>query len=832
MLTEEQKIEALDAFAKSLTRKRKEAVDYRKNSGIERIWQEDNDYYEGIDASNSAEHYHKPSSMDGAVTYIDAESDHSGSNLFTNITQMYVDGCASRVIDMLTPTNEKPFKFEPTPIPGFEGETLKRLEELDKSGQLPQELMQALVAKENMPIASLVPPAPNNAGSMAQNPMMNGAPMPLPDAGQPAGGPQPAQQEVQANGLQPPGEDLAVPSGGMMMPPPPEAPKDKNGIAAEKAETQIWDWLTESGWNSELRKVVQDMARVGTGCLKGPFPYKSVSRKAKETDVGMELIQIDEIKPGSKSINCKNLFPDPACGDDIHNGSYIWERDFITSKQLSEMLGMDYIDSQIKMVLKEGPNKIYSEDNRLQKADSDKFEIWYFHGFASADDMEAANYPVEDGDNIPCQVVMVNDRVIKATLNVLDSGKFPYDVFLWQSIESSCWGKGVGRIVRSAQRMLNATVRNMLDNIALAGGPQIILRDGVISPADGEWVLTPRKLWVVDNNADVAQVQHAITSVVIPSMMGDLMAAIKFSMETAERLTAMPLMMQGQQGQATETVGGMEMLQKNASTVLRRIARMFDDRALPHLHRYYEYLMMYGTDEDAKGDVQIVALGSSALYERDAQSQFINSIAQLVMNPAFGLSPSKWMEQFLRSNKVDPATLKLSDEEKQAMAEQKPPEDPRIAGQIQVAQIRTQGELQKAQLVQQADMNEIKFKEQLAATELQMKMDEAELQREHEIKIMQMKHEMEMMMFSQQTGLTLQQVKADLASTSMKVRTQKELSLAALDANQKNNKLSTRQDAIKHTNSIKADLYKHDSEILAAPSEPTGKAVDGQAYAQ
>jgi hypothetical protein len=78
----------------------------------------------------------------------------------------------------------------------------------------------------------------------------------------------------------------------------------------------------------------------------------------------------------------------------------------------------------------------------------------------------------------------------------------------------------------------------------------------------------------------------------------------------AEDVTGLPQIMQGQQGQAPETVGGMQILQNNAGTVLRRIAKTYDDRITePHVRRYYEWLMTYGDDAE-KGDFQIDARGS------------------------------------------------------------------------------------------------------------------------------------------------------------------------------------------------------------------------------
>ena len=46
--------ERIDALATIVTQRRKEAIDARAASNIERVWQEDEEYYLGIDDENRA----------------------------------------------------------------------------------------------------------------------------------------------------------------------------------------------------------------------------------------------------------------------------------------------------------------------------------------------------------------------------------------------------------------------------------------------------------------------------------------------------------------------------------------------------------------------------------------------------------------------------------------------------------------------------------------------------------------------------------------------------------------------------------------------------------
>ena len=447
---------------------------------------------------------------------------------------------------------------------------------------------------------------------------------------------------------------------------------------AEHAQTRIDDWLNESQWHSEVRKAIEDAALLGTGVLKGPTPkLKRRQRAANGDDGSVTLEMYSETVPTSRRVNPWNLYPAGDCGDNIHNGSHFFERDYITAKQLRDLIGVEgYLEDQIKEAIQEGPGKREVElaVDGPTMSEGEKFEIWYFHGTLDKDELEITGLSDEElegvPDQVPATITMVNDRVIKGARSHLDSGEFPYDVLPWRKREGMPWGTGVGKQIDVPQRMLNAAVRNLMDNAGLSSGPQTVMNKGAIVPADGRWELTARKLWFLKEGSDVEDVRKALMSFDIPSMQNELMGIINFALKMAEDVTGLPMLMQGQQGQAPDTVGGMQILNNNANTVLRRLAKNFDDYITePHIRRYYEWLMIYGEDEE-KGDYLIDARGSSALVERDIQNQAVMQLGEAVMNPAFGLDPKKWAAEMLKSQRLDPKRFQKDEDGEQEL----PPE--------------------------------------------------------------------------------------------------------------------------------------------------------------
>lgn len=761
-LQKEKKREKLDLFSQIVARKRDEAVAARQQSGIETEWMEDEESYLGIDEANRDRSTWVKSPSVSGTPYQERSTSSVRSTVFLNITRPYCDSASARVGDMLLPTDDRNWSIQPTPIP--------QLTELAK--------------------------------------------MPVPQAAPQQPGMPPQQMNPMAQAIQEAQQVL-------------EQAKQK----AEAAQKRIEDWHIECQYHAEVRKVTEDCSRIGTGILKGPVPVKRKNKKAVQSEGGMALEIQMEICPESKRVDPWNLFPAPDCGENIHNGSYIVERDLLTAKQLKDLKGIPgYLSEQIDKVLEEGPQKANAKatknphESRIEYKDSDRFEVWYFYGCFDKDDLESVEVDVEKDQEYGL-ITIVNDTVIKGGLNPLESGEFPYDVMPWQRRAGHWAGVGVCRQIRTPQRMLNNAVRNMMDNAGISAGPQIAIWRNKLEPADGNWEITPRKIWYVREDADVRGVQDAIFAWNIPSLQAELNNIVMFALKMAEDCTGLPQLLQGSMAnQAPDTVGGMQMLQNNASTVLRRIARTFDDCITePHIRRWYTYLLEHGEDDSEKGDFVIDARGSTALVERDLANQSIMQMAGMAVpgNP-FGIDPKKWFSEAAKAQKLDPKRFQYTDEE-MAQMQQQPQQPP---PQIAVAQIREQGAMQRKQMELEADAQktqaELQVEREIATLENQtaqtrIKVDtdrdtayvQSEMQRdqaEYQARMaeLQLKLQLAQLDYANRHQMQIEDVRAKLAIESAKLNTQKEL--AAFGA--------------------KASL------MAKPPTEPPGRAHPGRSYQQ
>lgn len=473
--------------------------------------------------------------------------------------------------------------------------------------------------------------------------------------------------------------------------------------AAKRMQKAIEDPLVESNWHGEVRQVIEDAARCGSGVFKGPFPVMRSVRMTREDPVTKikSQIKLDEIKPGSKRIDFWNFFPDPACGENIHNGSYTWEREYIGKRQIKELVKDDSYDrAELLATLREGPAKTREGTEAVHRHSDDEFEMWIFHGHCMRQQLEAMGVELDEGveEHLPAMAVMINDRLVKAVLSPLESGEFPYDVLAWQRRPGMPWGMGISRQIRTVQRMLNGAVRAMMDNSGLSASPQIVSGNGIV-PFDGDWNLRPGKHWRAEPGSDVADVTKAFASFTVQSVQAELMNIINFALKMAEDTTGMPAMLQGIRGDAPNTLGGMQMQNNNATSVLRRLAKRFDDyMTRPHIQRYFDWMMTYSDDESIKGDFEIDVRASSALVERDAQQQFLMSLLQAAANPVYELDPAKLAAELCKGQRLDPKNFQLSEEKKAMQAQQG--QDP--AAQAKVGLIEAQTRKTDAQATGEA----------------------------------------------------------------------------------------------------------------------------------
>lgn len=697
------------------------AVSARQKSGIEDIWREAEDLYNGIDERT-----------DGTPTVTSKRKDKpfqdstptvSGrSRLNINITKPKTDAAVARVQELCLPTDDRPWRYDPTPVPDIE---------------------KAAAGEDDRMLTT-------------------------------------------ADGQQVPAQMAA------------KAIKAQAREAADAMQDQIEDWLQEGNVYAEMRRVIRDAGRLGTGVLKGPVPVLRTEKRWLDQAEGAVAIQIAErLAPGSRAISCWDAFPDPACGESIHDGAFFIERDYLTGRKMRELARQpDYDGEALLLCLQEGPKGPSRHDDRESREtpgqtsahERETFDTWYYHGDIDPETLIAGGWAVaglldQTGDakqqakqieaalhliTVPVLATVINGRIVKMSLNPLETGCFPYDVFPWEPSVGQPWGRGIPTKMAPAAKMLTAATRALLENAGLSAGPQIVINSDIIEPVDGQWSIVGRKLWRLTSDADAGavDVRAAFQVFSIESAQEQLQAIIDYALSLADQLSNLPLLLQGTMGQAPDTVGGMSMLTNNAASPLKAIAKQWDDSVLvPHLKRYYDWAMQDpDVPAEAKGDMQTVPRTSTALVQRDAAAQLLPQLLPFIKDPEFQIDPRKFIEELLRANKFSPEAISKTDEqlqsEKDAAAQNPPPQDPRV----EAANIKAKQD--------QARLDaELKDREQQRQFEAQQAAEDRAVQQYmHEIEL-----QIQALESANDKDVSLDQVKAMLTKTALELKTKREM---------------------------------------------------------
>lgn len=753
----EERENRLHDISAAVLRLREDAVGARRESGIEQIWADCEDAYLGIDNLNRpAERgrWSKPTSMVGPVTKDTGRQENSKSTAFVRLTARYVDMGAAKISEIILPIDDKAFSFGPTPVP----ELAEKVEDATPvAGPDGQALMRPQTQEETAQAAQQVQGVP----------------------GQPQ---TPVAQAVQVTV-----GDVA------------KRQLEKAKQSAEKAEKRIYDWMVESRYPMQMRKVMFDAARIGVGILKGPYPENRRGQKFSVEGGVAKLTLTNRVAPACKWINPWNFFPHRACGEDIHTGDYVFEYDTISEATLRGLKGAQdqlgkniYIGSQIDKVIANGPQRDKDFDGRNPAETSNterngQYGIWYFTGTLKRSDFLNCEPAIGDEDlpedlqHINCIVTMVNDCVIGATLNPFEAGNFAYHVFPWSRRAGYWAGIGVGEQVALPQQMVNAGTRRLLDNAGISSGAQIAVRRGGIVPADGNWTITPDKLWYMTEDAGSDDIRKVFMSVEFPNLGAQIMAIIQYGFKLAEEASNIPLISQGQTGaQDPQTFGQAELQNSNANSLLRNIAYNVDDCITePFVTRCYDWLLMDPeVPEDEKGDFEINARGSIAMVEKAIQEQTLAMLGAMTLNPAYGMDPKRWAAEFVRVKRMDPSRLQYSEDEQKKMASQPPPEPPavtaakiRAASAEKIATARDQITLQKSKMDTDRDTAYTQSLERRDATMAASRREELAIKREIAYLTLQINK-----------GISVDANKTKLADTVMKLQTTKQLAMSGARA--------------------------------------------------
>ena len=579
-----------------------------------------------------------------------------------------------------------------------------------------------------------------------------------------------------------------------------QAAKEGADEAARAMEEQIADDFEEARYYAHTRDIIEDACIYGTGVLKGPTIVNR-TRQAWSTDpqTGQSALEIQqEYRPSVERVDPWDFFPDMSA-QSMDEAEFVFERKLINRKQLRELAELPGVMlDQLRQAMEDEDSQGHIANDRRDElreitgvdtvSTAKRWELWEYWGPLDKDELRVAGVEVDDDPLVEYtgSVLMVGNKVVKASLNPLDSGAIPYSVFNWEADGSSIFGFGVPYLMRQPQKVTNAAWRMMMDNAAVSAGPQIIVNKRAVTPADGDWQINRMKVWQATGDVPVDQAFGVYN---VNSNQGDLSAIFQMAQQLADTETNLPILLQGEGtsgGPGASTATGMQMLMNNSNIVLRSAVKNFDDGVtVPTVRRFYDFHMAYTDRPEIKGDFDTVAKGTSVLIAREEQQEKLMMLAQLAgSNPEFARM-TDWQamyKEILRTMSVSADNVTIDDEELEQQQEQQGPdtETQLKMQELQIKQAEQQLKQQQAELDAQKSAQEMQLKSQQQQFEQQHKAAQLQTEQEKARLEIALKEGVTLAELEQKAGLESQKLEAEMQKTAAELQAQREQTAAKM----------------------------------------------------
>lgn len=512
---------------------------------------------------------------------------------------------------------------------------------------------------------------------------------------------------------------------------------------ADAMQREVDDQLRECNYAASARRAIHDAVVMGTGVLKGP----EVMAIRQKVWMNGRLQVVEKLAPVVKWVPLWNFYPDMSATR-IEDSESDIEVHRLTRAQLAQLARQPDFAPQADVIgelCKTEPNRSHVNDQRLEElrrssglegVKDPRHVLLEYHGPVTAE--ELMDLGIDVGDN-PLAVyegilwvAEANGAVLKAAIEPLDTQERPYSVFCWEEDPASIFGFGLSYELADTQESANSSFRGAMDNMGLSVGAQTVVNDKLIVPDNGKWILEPNKVWRAKTKD--SDVRAAFGFFQIDSRLNELLALFDRSKAIMDDVGGPAMAMQGQDAPSfLDTARGASIAWNSSNIWMRRGARTWDDRVTASLiQRFVDWNMQWNQKQEIKGDLQVMARGSTDLLEAEG----------LVPKMAFFLEQAKGMPMpfkrrvaqlkvMARGMRLDPADVLPDDEETRRIGEQldnqPPPTDPAVERikirelEIQDKEKQRQFDWAREQLNMQTRMAEIASREGLTREQAQLK---------------------------------------------------------------------------------------------------------------
>jgi len=453
--------------------------------------------------------------------------------------------------------------------------------------------------------------------------------------------------------------------------------------AARLMQKLIHDQIEESNGSSELRNALFESALFGTGVVKGPFNFnKTLSRWEKDEETGERTYSPLSVRvPRIEFVSIWDFFPDPNattmedCEFTFHRHKMnrsqlrgLAKLPHFNKEQLRECLGMgsNYVEKDYESELK--------DDQQTEEYGDGLFEVLEYWGVMDAQYAREAGMElpdeVDDLDEVQVNAWISNGKLLRGVVNPFTPYRLPYNAFPYERNPYSFFGIGVAENMDDSQQIMNGHARMAIDNLALSGSVVFDVDESALVGGQSMEIY-PGKVF----RRQSGQQGQAIHGIKFPNTTQENLQMFDKFRQLADEQTGIPSYSHGQTGvqSMTRTASGMSMLLGAASLNIKTVVKNIDDFLLRPLGKsYYQWNMQFFEGDLAiEGDLEINAMGTNSLMQKEVRSQRLTMFLQTAQNPAIApfVKISKIVSELAYSLDLDPDEILNDPEEAAIMAQ-------------------------------------------------------------------------------------------------------------------------------------------------------------------
>ena len=418
-------------------------------------------------------------------------------------------------------------------------------------------------------------------------------------------------------------------------------------LSAENMERLMEDQLAEAKWGDVISELIDDFTTFSACIMKGPMLKKRKRLKWSQGFGSFSPKITDELVLEYARVSPFDIYPSPE-SEGINDGDLI-EHIRFRRGELYNMLGVPgYRDDEIRGVLTEyeAGKRIWLWNDSERNENENKHHWWrhqrnglidglHYWGSIQGKHLKQWGISVEDElAEYQIDAILIGRYIIRCTINNDPLARRPYQKACYDPIPGGFWGNSIRYLMADIQELCNATARALVNNMAMASGPQVEVNYERLSPLENELEMYPWKIWQT-RGSEVGG--SPVMQFFQPeSNAQELMAVYENFERKADDTTMIPRYTYGNEnvGGAGQTASGLSMLLSSAAKGIKSAIGSFDRGITqPALEHQYFYNMMTSNDPGVKGDSQVVARGAKELLLRDLAAARRNEFLAMTANP-------------------------------------------------------------------------------------------------------------------------------------------------------------------------------------------------------